>query len=226
MRCRPPCLLPCGARISGETPFSRLSGACRMCPRSHCRRVWCLRLGHGIRARFVARRSGRSPGLWSLLFGFGMPSVGGDWPGLADGDDQPVATRKMDKERPCRSDASPVFAQDRSGGSRRNSSPAGSASDGFEQFPPAFVDDAPGVARSRKVLPARLRHCRRRRGDLPAHGIRTAIGGCRPGARPGSRVLILAVRRSDGCLAVRLVIGRVSPGGSAGLSFVVATERG
>ena len=95
---------PAGSDIDATIPPA--AGCARRCRRGKHRRLgfaiagglWCLRLGHGIRTRFVAQ--GR-PGSRALIFTvwFWVPSVGGDWPGLAPGRVFLVATRKSIKKR-------------------------------------------------------------------------------------------------------------------------------
>ena len=164
MRCHPPCLLPCGARISGETPFSRLSGGMQDVPRlglaiaGGCGAfAWGAAFGHDSLPR---RRPGsRALDLCRLVFG--VPSVGGDWPGLAPAGDLLSCGDKERRQRnaPCRSAGfAGALAPPASGGSRRNS--PWRAQTSTRQFPPAA-----GCARRRrrgKPPPARLRHCRRR----------------------------------------------------------------
>ena len=61
---------------------------------SYCRlgfavagRLRCLRFGHGIRERFVAPAQAGVQALDPCCFDLGVPSVGGDWPGLAPAGD-------------------------------------------------------------------------------------------------------------------------------------------
>ena len=217
-----------GSDIDATIPAGRASNAWR------CRREGCCRLGSplpaglsplppvfglGSRPRFVARRRPGSSavGLWFGLMS--VPSVGGDWPGLALAG-RPVflvATRKMDKKRPAAAPArASALAPPTAGGSRRNSP---SRAPDIEATIPAGTRVAQrcrrkAAAGSASPLPAGCQ-CR-------AVNLGSAAGPIRRPAQAGG-----PVPWSLSCLLVacfRLaVIGRVSP--RRVTIFLVATKR-
>ena len=71
--------------------------------------AWCLRFGHGIPDTIRRPGAGRVQAFDPCCFDLGVPSVGGDWPGLAPaGECLSCGDEKVDKKRPCRSAGPPV----------------------------------------------------------------------------------------------------------------------
>ena len=67
----------------------------------HCRRAVVPSFRHGIRARFVAPAQAGVQALILAASVLGLPSVGGDWPGLAPGGRPSSCGDKKDGKRPA-----------------------------------------------------------------------------------------------------------------------------